>query len=111
MGQRFGIVTHDFPFRRLDTQDEAALLGHDPAVAIHIADGSISDLPPSPTSHELPRALNDMAHTTGEPRLPKGQLAAVGVAGKVAGVGEVVVCNKPTAVAFFTKNRRLRGSR
>ena len=60
-----------FSSRALDTQDQTALLSHDTAVAVHIADGGILELPFSAASHELACPFDDVTHATGETGLPK----------------------------------------
>ncbi len=103
MGQGFFIVTHSFTPRPLGTQDQAALLGHDAAIAIHITDSSVFDLPISSTAHKLAGRLDDVTHATRQTRLAEGQLPTVRIAREVARVGQVVLFNKATTLTLFTE--------
>src|SRR5262249_6226952 len=84
---------------------QAALLAHDAAIAVDIADGCILYLAFTATTHQLSDPFDDVAHAASQAGLPKGELPAVGVTGKIALVAEVMFLNKPATFALLAETR------
>src|SRR5262245_26354811 len=87
----------------LNPQYQAALLAHDAAVAVNVAEGRVLHLAFAGAAHQLPDALDDVAHAAGQAGLPEGELPAVGVTGEIALVAEVMLLNKPATFALLTE--------
>src|SRR4051794_18873240 len=84
---------------RLHAQDQRALLGHDPAVAVDEGELQAGDLTVVAALLHLAHRLGDVAHRPGEARLAEAQLTPVGVHREVAVPPQVMLGDEPTTLA------------